>query len=394
MTRLPAGFKASGIACGLKKKGPDLALWLCDRTATAAALFTTNRFRAAPVCLSAAHLIRTGGRARAIVINSGCANAATGRRGLAAARRTAFEVARQAGVAPETVLLASTGVIGEHLPVARLVAGLPAAIAGLGAGGLERASRAIMTTDTRPKTAEASFRWRGRTVRIAGCAKGAGMVHPRMATMLAVLLTDAAISPGLLRRALGEASRHSFESISIDGDTSTNDSVFLLASGASGVRIRKKEGSWARFVHSLGLVAGSLARQIVADGEGARRTLEIEVTGARDRDLADRVARAIACSPLVRTALAGGDANWGRILAAAGAAGVPFDPAGVSVSIGGVTVARRGAAVRYDRRRVDRLFRRPGVKVRVGLGRSAGRARMLTCDLTSGYVRINADYRS
>jgi glutamate N-acetyltransferase/amino-acid N-acetyltransferase len=292
------------------------------------------------------------------------------------------------------VLVASTGVIGEPLPVERLIAALPAAFKGLSAGGLAQASRAIMTTDTRPKTAVASFRWRGRTVRIAGCAKGAGMIHPRMATMLAVLLTDAALPPGLLKRALGEVSRQSFESISVDGDTSTNDSVFLLASGASGVRVRKGEGSWARFVAALGAVAGALARQIVRDGEGARRTLEIEVEGARDRDSADRVARAIACSPLVKTALAGGDANWGRILAAAGAAGVPFDPAAVRVSIGGVTVARRGAAVRHDRRRVERLFRRPSVKVRVGLGRSAGRARMLTCDLTAGYVRINADYRS
>ena len=394
MTRLPRGFSASGIACGIKRTGPDLALFVSDRPATAAARFTTNRFRAAPVLVSDAHLRASRGRARAVVANSGCANAATGRRGLLAARRTAAALARRLGIDASEVLPASTGVIGVSLPVDRLIAALPAAVEGLAAGGLGRAARAIMTTDTHPKLAGATFSWRGKTAMVSGCAKGAGMIHPRMATMLVFLFTDAGVPAALLGRILNAVSPGTFESISVDGDTSTNDSVVILANGASGLEVRSGDRSMDRFREALREVSASLARQIVRDGEGARRTLLVEVRGASNDGAADRVARAVALSPLVKTALAGGDPNWGRILAAAGTAGVPFAPGRVSVSIGGVLVARRGAAIRRDPRRLTRVFRRPEVHARLTLGEGKGRGRILTCDLTAAYVRINATYTS
>jgi glutamate N-acetyltransferase/amino-acid N-acetyltransferase len=394
VTRLPRGFSASGIACGLKRSGPDLALFLSDRPAAAAARFTTNRFRAAPVLVSAAHLHASRGQARAIVASSGCANAATGQRGLLDARRTARALARRLGIEASQVLVASTGVIGVPLQAGRILGALPAAVRELRAGGLGRAARAIMTTDTRPKIASARLAWRGRTATVSGCAKGAGMIHPRMATMLVFLFTDAAVGAALLRRVLDSVSPGTLEAISVDGDTSTNDSVFLLANGASGLRVREGDGSIVRFRRALRDVAGSLARQIVRDGEGARRTLLVDVRGAASRRAADRVARAVALSPLVRTALAGGDPNWGRILAAAGTAGVPFDPGRVSIAIGGVAVARGGAAVRSDPRRLARAFRRPEVHARLDLGGGKGTARVLTCDLTPGYVRLNAAYTS
>ena len=394
MTRLPRGFSASGVACGIKRSGLDLALFVSDRPAAAAARFTTNRFRAAPVLVSAAHLLSSRGRTRAVVANSGCANAATGTKGLQAARRTASALSRRLGLDEAQVLVASTGVIGAPLPATRLLAALPAAVTGLGAGGLRRAARAIMTTDRRPKIAVSTFAWRGRTATVSGCAKGAGMIHPRMATMLAFLFTDAEVTVPLLRRLLNIVSPATFESISVDGDTSTNDTVLLLANGASGLRVEEGNGSMQRFREALLSVTASLSRQIVRDGEGARKTMLVEVRGAASAGAADRVARAIALSPLVKTALAGGDPNWGRILAAAGTAGVPFDPGRVSISIGGVPVVRRGSAVRSSPRRLRRVFRRREVTARLNLGRGKGIGRILTCDLTSSYIRINASYTS
>lgn len=393
--RLPLGFTAAGVACGVKKRGGlDLAVFLSDPPAAAAARFTLNRFRAAPILVSEAHLAASGGRARAIVVNSGCANAATGRRGLEDARRIARAAAKLTGARPEEILVASTGVIGERLPADRIVSGLPAAVSAQSRSGLKQASRSILTTDTRPKTAAARFSWRGRSALVAGCAKGAGMIHPNMATMLAFVFTDAAVAPSLLDRALAEASAETFEAISVDGDTSTNDTVFLLAGGASGVTVRARDRSFGRFLESLRIVCASLARQIVEDGEGARRAMHVVVRGARDAAGARLVARAVAVSPLVKTALAGGDANWGRILSAAGASGVTFDPGSVTVEIAGIAVARRGAAVDHDHRGVERAFRARRVPVVITLGRGPGTSAMTTCDLTEDYVRINADYRS
>ena len=431
---LPQGFSAAGAACGIRKLGADLALFRSDRPAAAAALFTRNLFPAAPVVVSARHLASSHGRARAVLVNAGCANAATGRAGHAACGRTLSALARLSGFADDELLVASTGVIGELLPDRRITEALPALWEALSADGLDAASAAILTTDTVPKTATATFFWQGRTARITGCAKGAGMIHPRLlpssriatttaaggtsrergsrggkpgplrdapagrsprhATMLAFLFTDAGVAPPLLRRALALASARSFEAISVDGDTSTNDSVFLLANGASGLRVGSHNRSFGRFLEALSAVAGSLAEQIVRDGEGARRILVLEVTGAHDHATADLVAREICRSPLVKTALAGGDANWGRFLSAAGASGARFDPSRVELSLAGVAVARAGSAVPYDRARVASAFRAPEVRARLVLGRGPGRVVFRTCDLTEDYVRINADYRS
>jgi glutamate N-acetyltransferase/amino-acid N-acetyltransferase len=398
--RLPAGFRAAGIACGVKPARPgaaaplDLALLVADRRAAAAGLFTTNRFAAPPVLLCREHLKRNLGLARVVVVNSGCANAATGAEGMRRARAVAAAAARLAGCRPEEALVASTGVIGRPLPHGRIVRALPAAARRLTAvpAGLAAAARAIMTTDTRPKVRCAEARLGDRIVTVTGIAKGSGMIHPRLATMLGFILTDAAVHPWFLRRLLRDAVRDSFNAISVDGDCSTNDTVLALASGAAGNPALLQAGRRERpFVEALRAVCRALALDIVADGEGARRMLEVAVSGARSRRDADRIARAIANSPLVKTALAGGDPNWGRILSAAGAAGVAFDPSVVSLSIGAVPVVRDGRAA-ADGAGLRRLFRAPRVAVRLRIGAGPGRAVLYTCDLTRRYIDINAHY--
>jgi glutamate N-acetyltransferase/amino-acid N-acetyltransferase len=395
--RLPAGFRAAGIACGIKRgRGAgalDLALIVGDRRAPAAAVFTTNQFAAAPVALCREHLSRSLGLARAVVVNSGCANAATGREGLGRARAVAAAAARLIGCREEEVLVSSTGVIGHPLPHLKILKALPAAVRALSEAGLQAAARAILTTDTRTKIRSARIAIEGRPVTITGFAKGSGMIHPRMATMLAYILTDAAVHPYLLQRLLREAVRDSFNAITVDGDCSTNDTVVLLASGAAGNHALLQSGRReAPFVEALREVCRALALDIVTDGEGARRILEVEVAGARSDNAADRIARSIANSPLVKTALAGGDPNWGRILSAAGAAGVPLLPGEVSLSIGGVPVVRRGCGTGRNGAVLRRLFTAPRVSVRLDIGPGRGRAVLWTCDLTRRYVDINAHY--
>ncbi len=398
--RLPGGFRLAGVACGIKRadgrsggRPPDLALIVCDRRAAAAGVFTVNRFAAAPVEVCRDHLGRSLSQARAVIVNSGCANAATGRQGLARARAVAAAAARLIGCRPEEVLVASTGVIGRPLPHDRIVRALPAAARALSRDGLEAAARAILTTDTRVKIRSARARVGGRDVTVTGIAKGSGMIHPKMATMLAFVLTDAGVHPFLLQRLLRDAVRASFNAISVDGDCSTNDTVLLLASGAAGNRALLQAGRGARsFVEALRAVCRALAIDIVTDGEGARRILEIEVAGARCDGDADRIARSVANSPLVKTALAGGDPNWGRILSAAGAAGVGFLPAAVSLSVGDVPVVRQGCGTGRDGAVLRRLFRAPRVAVRLAVGVGPGRATLWTCDLTRRYVDINARY--
>jgi glutamate N-acetyltransferase/amino-acid N-acetyltransferase len=372
----------------------DLALIVSDRRAATAGVFTTNRFAAAPVEVCRDHLARSIGGARAVVINSGCANAATGEGGLRRARAVAGAAARLVGCHPTEVLVSSTGVIGRPLPHRRIVEALPAAMRALAGDitGLRAAARAIMTTDTRPKIRCAEVALGGRTVTVTGFAKGSGMIHPRMATMLAYVLTDATVHPYLLRRLLREAVQESFNAISVDGDQSTNDTVLLMASGAAGGRAMLQTGRHEQpFVDALRAVCRALALDIVHDGEGARRVLEIEVSGARSRDAADRVARSIANSPLVKTALAGGDPNWGRILSAAGAAGVPFSPREVSLAIGDRAVVRRGCSA-VNGADLRPLFAAPRVAIRLSMGRGPGRAVLWTCDLTRRYIDINASY--
>ncbi len=395
---LPRGFRFAATACGLKKRGAlDLAVISCDAPAAAAAVFTTNLVQAAPVVLSRENLRRSRGRVRAIVVNSGNANCCTGHEGMAAARGAAAALAREIGCPPFQVFVCSTGVIGVPLPIERILAALPtlAAQQAPTSRACSEFTRAIMTTDTRPKWTAGSCRIGGKAVRLAGCAKGAGMIHPQMATMLAFILTDAAISPPLLRRALREAVRGTFNAITVDGDTSTNDTVVVLASGASSARpLRPGSSDYRRFAGALERVCRDLALQIVADGEGAHRVVEIEVRGAPSVRAADRVARTIAHSPLVKTALAGADPNWGRILAAGGRAGVTFDPERTSITLGRVPVFRRGRPLPFDEREAHRRLLGDHVPVFVDLRSGRGRARVWTCDFTADYVHINADYRS
>jgi glutamate N-acetyltransferase/amino-acid N-acetyltransferase len=403
--RVPRGFRLAGVACGLKKRGRagkplDLALIVSEGRAVTAGVFTTNRFAAAPIVVCRDHLERSLGQARGVVINSGCANAATGPEGERRARAVAAAAARLVDCRPEEILVASTGVIGRPLAHRRLVGALPAARRALSheSAGLGAAARAIMTTDTRPKIRCAEAVLGGRTVTVTGFAKGSGMIHPRMATMLAFILTDASVHPRLLVRLLREAVRDSFNAISVDGDCSTNDTVLLMASGAATHRALLRSGPHEQpFVRALRAVCRALALDIVTDGEGARRILEVEVTGAPSETAADRVARSIANSPLVKTALAGGDPNWGRILSAAGAAGIDFSPAGVSMNIGDVPVVRRGRAVpsgngARNGNGLRHLFATPRVRVRLDLASGPGRAVLWTCDLTRRYIDINARY--
>ena len=379
----PAGFAAGAVACGLKKKGAlDLALLRASPPASAAALFTKNRVKAAPVVLSAGHLGRSDGRAAAILVNSGCANAAAGPAGAAAAAECARLVAEALAVPVEQVLLASTGVIGVPLRVEKIAAALPSLVRGLDRAGVASAAEAILTTDTRTKTVSARAVVGGREVLVSGFAKGAGMIHPDLATMLVFLLTDAKAAPGALRTALRHACDATFNRISVDGDTSTNDSVFALASGSTGAVLPGEDLS-----SGLEAVCRSLALQIVRDGEGARKLVEVEVVGALTTAEADAVARTVGSSLLVRTAIAGGDPNWGRILAAVGRARVPFDPETVRVEANGVVLFESGAPAPSPPERKRAAFEAKEVRLRIDLRRGPRRSSFWTCDLTEEYVR-------
>ncbi|MFZ2490213.1 MAG: bifunctional glutamate N-acetyltransferase/amino-acid acetyltransferase ArgJ, partial [Thermoanaerobaculia bacterium] len=313
--KLPKGFLASGIRAGIRKKRPDLGLIICEGGANAAAVFTQNKFQAAPVVLSRASLKKSGGRVRAVVVNAGCANAITGREGLEAAKRVRSRVAELLDCAENDVFQASTGVIGVVLPDKLIRHALPGSVARLSAGGGEALSHAILTTDVGPKVAQATFTIDGRRARIFGVAKGAGMIHPNMATMLAFVMTDAEVAPAKLQTSLKQAVDQSFNAISVDGDTSTNDTVLVMASGKVG---NAANADLTDFQRALDAVCRELAWLIVRDGEGATRVMEIEVTGAKSEKDAKLAAHAVATSPLVKTALHGGDPNWGRVAMAIG----------------------------------------------------------------------------
>jgi glutamate N-acetyltransferase/amino-acid N-acetyltransferase len=376
------GFVASGVHCGIRRSRLDLAVVRSTEPATGAGMFTVNRMLAAPVVVSKAHLELA--QPQAVVVNSGNANAATGAKGEQDARATASTAAELLDLRPEEVLVLSTGVIGEPLPVGKLLGGLPEAVAALSADGTEAAD-AIRTTDTHAKQAVAH----GDGFVVGGMAKGSGMIHPNLATMLAVVTTDYPLEPGEAAEFLRPAVERSFNAISVDGECSTNDTVLLLANGASNAS-RDDDA----FAAALDEVCSKLAAQIVADGEGATVVAEIGVTGAASAAEAKAIARRIATSPLVKTALHGRDANWGRVLAAAGSA--PFnggyahlDPSRVTLDFDGVRVLERGAP-----RGVEPELAGDTVTIALDLGLGAGNATYLTSDLSSDYVRINADYRS
>ncbi len=389
------GFRAAGVRCGLRRPGderPDLAVVAADGPCAAAGLFTTNRVQAAPVRVSREHLGH--GRARAIVANAGCANACTGAGGLADARRMAAAAAAALGCRPEEVLVASTGVIGTRLPLEAVLDGIAAACARLGPHGGD-AALAITTTDTRPKEAARRFFLEGRAVTVGGMAKGAGMIRPRLATMLAFLTTDAAVEAGALRKALTAAVNRSFNMVTVDGDTSTNDTILLLASGRSGAGLLEEgTDAYRLFCQALEEVCVELARAIARDGEGATRLLEVAVTGARSEEEARRAALAVAGSNLVKTAVAGADPNWGRVLAALGYSDAVFDPDRVSLFLGPVKLVEGGCEAPFDEGLARTLLSQPEVRLAVDLGAGWGRATAWGCDLTCEYVRINGSYRS
>ena len=390
---VPLGYRfAAGYAGIRKKKLDDLALMVSDEPASAAGVFTQNQVRAAPVLRSEKHLKASGGLARAIVVNAGNANCATPD-GDQVARKMAQAAAKLAKAPRDQVLVSSTGVIGEPLAVQKVEEKLPGLWEELAPENFDKAARAIMTTDTVPKTAYAEVATADGVIRIAGMCKGSGMIMPDMATMLGYVFTDADIRPGALKRMLVEAVDQTFNAISVDSDTSTNDTVFLLANGASGVSPRGADRD--RFAKALGKVCLELALAIVRDGEGAKKMLSIYVEGAPTDTAAKKIAREIANSPLVKTALAGADPNWGRILPAAGKAGVKFDPMDVDIFLNGHRVCERGMRADFIEAEVQKTMEGPESVVRFHIrGKGQGQARFFTCDFTEAYIRINAEYRT
>jgi len=388
------GFRVAACAAGIKKSGAlDLALIVADQSAAAAGVFTTNKAQAAPVLVSREHLASSGGRASAIIVNSGCANACTGPEGLAVARSSADFVASAVGCLAEQVLVASTGVIGVQLDIDRIRKGAALAAKSLSTQAHHDAALAIMTTDREPKEAAIEITTPAGAFRIGGIAKGAGMIEPHMATMLAFITTDAGVEPAMLRRALTDAVEVTFNAITVDGDTSTNDTVFLLASGASGVAV--DDSLFGALVAGLIEVCGTLARAIVRGGEGATKLVSITASGATTPADAKRAAQVIANSLLVKTAIHGADPNWGRLVAAAGRAGVAFDIERAEVRVGSIVLFSDG--VPYDDRAPEAAAYLAGseIEIEVNLGSGGtGAATVWTCDLSAEYVKINGEYRT
>lgn len=388
----PLGFKASGLACGIKKTNlPDLALVCSEVPAVAAAVFTTNQVQAAPVIVSREHV--KGGLVRAILINSGNANACTGEQGLADAQTTADAVARLIGCRPEAVLLASTGVIGVPLPVPSILKSLPTLATKLSSTGGPEAAQAIMTTDTFAKEAAITVELGGREVRIGGMAKGSGMIQPQMATMLGIITTDAPLGKNVLSTALSRVVSQTFNRITVDGETSTNDTVFCLANGCAGGKEITGGEELERFSAALHLVALRLAQMIVKDGEGATKFLTIQVTGARTEQEAERAARTVANSNLVKTAFFGQDANWGRILAAVGYSGIDFTPDKTEIYLENLPVYA-GTGLSFSEQTAKTLLQQKEIKVNINLHQGEAEATIWTCDLSYDYVKINGSYRT
>ena len=400
---LPLGFRWSAVKAGIKASGkPDLAIAVCDSSAAAAAMFTKNQVVAAPITVGRKHLTATGGRVTAVVVNAGNANCATGALGLDAAQKSCIAVAEQARCVFDEVFPASTGIIGVPFPTEKLLAAVPAAFASLGstAEHAEAFATAILTTDTKLKVASESFTVGGKPVQIFGCAKGAGMIGPQLgpphATMLVYIFTDLDATPSQLRMQLEPAVDASFNSTSIDGDTSTNDTILLLASGRSGVALKSADVTQA-FATALQKVCDTLAHAIIDDGEGVTHVVTLDIKGTRHDADAQAIAKTIATSPLCKTAWSSADPNWGRLLAAAGRAGVPFDPNHVTITIGGLPVFQHGMrSAAFDEAATHAAMSEREYTISMDISsfgqRGPGRCRFLTCDLTHEYVSINADY--
>jgi glutamate N-acetyltransferase/amino-acid N-acetyltransferase len=391
--KLPLGYRYSAVHAGIRKvKADDLALIVPEAPASGAAVFTQNRVQAAPVRIARWNLTKSRGLVSAVLINAGNANCAT-QTGDRVALACCDAVANHLRVPPAQVFPASTGVIGVELDAHLIVNAVPGLVAGLAPGRFEDAARAILTTDTVMKTAHQSVRLKGGTVHIAGMTKGSGMIQPNMATTLGFVMMDAVVSPAVLATMLAAAVKRSYNRISVDGDTSTNDTMLLLASGASGIRPNQKESK--KLEEALTQVMEDLARQIVRDGEGARKLVTIDVSGASNEETATQIARSIANSPLVKTAIGGSDPNWGRILSAAGNAGVPLDPNKVDIDLQNVPVCRSGLAADFSEPDLKKKLDERECLIRFVLhGRGKGTARFWTCDLTEKYIEINGSYRT
>jgi len=390
----PKGFRAAGLACGIKSTGkPDLAIVAAERAVPAAAVFTTNQAKAAPILVSQEHLAWSDGLAQIIVTNSGCANACTGSQGLADAREMAVLAANRIGCGPSHALIASTGVIGVNLNMDAVRNGIPAAVAALSQEGHRAAAEAIMTTDPFPKSFAVSVQTSAGIFHVGGMAKGSGMIEPRMATMLGYLTTDARVTPAMLRRGLVEACQYSFNAITVDGESSTNDCVFALASGDSGVVI--DEELYPALFDGLRTVALELSLGIVRGGEGATKLISITASGARSSNEASTAARVIANSPLVKTAVHGGDPNWGRLVAAAGRSGVTFSLDRAMVRIGPFVLFEDGQPHDHLAPQAAEYLRGKEIDIEVNVGAGGShRATIYTCDLSAEYVKINAEYRT
>jgi glutamate N-acetyltransferase/amino-acid N-acetyltransferase len=390
----PLGFRSAAVHSGIKVKANalDLAIIAMDSSSSVTGIFTTNLAQAAPVLVSKQHLEATSGIGRTIVVNSGCANACTGEEGLANARRMTEEVARILGCPAEQVLVASTGVIGVALPIERVVAGIQQACGSLACGKGDEAARAIMTTDPFPKEHAVKVTTPRGSFSVGGMAKGSGMIEPNMATMLGFIATDAQVAPALLHRALIETAGDTFNAITVDGECSTNDSLFAMASGRSGVAI--DEELYPALRDGLLSVAEPLALGIVRGGEGATKVIAVRVCAARTVGDARQVARTIANSPLVKTAVHGADPNWGRIVAAAGRAGVLFDMQRVTVRIGGILLFENGLPHDESAPKAAEILKRGTVDIEVSLGGGDASATIWGCDLSAEYVRINGEYRT
>ena len=393
----PRGFRAASVASGIKKAtgALDLALIFSELPqTTATGVFTTNLAAAAPVVLSRRSLQESRGQARAVVINSGNANACTGAEGLSVAEETAVAAATLLDVAPEQTLIASTGVIGVPLEPRLILNQLPTLKENLSVENASSLARAIMTTDTTPKSYVLRSRIDGEAVHLAGVAKGSGMIHPRLATLLSFITTDARVGPRMLHYLLRAAVEVSFNRVSVDGDTSTNDSVIAMANGASGVAVRPGNQSRAWFLAGLTHLCQALARMIARDGEGAKKLVTVEVRGAKSDADAERVARAVANSPLVKTAVAGSDPNWGRVVCAAGYSGARFNPEKVDILVNDLFLCRKGVDARFDEAAARRELDLKEFTLRVDLHAGRGFSRIWTCDLTHDYITINASYRT
>lgn len=390
----PKGFQAAGVPAGIRKKGRrDLALIYSQVPCVTSVLYTQNQVKAAPILVTMENL--AGGIAQAVVVNSGIANACTGERGIADARRMAELVGEVLGIPPKTVVVSSTGVIGVPLPMDKIESGIRSAALNLSSEGGAAAAEAIMTTDTTPKEYAVKFVLDGKEVTIGGIAKGSGMIHPNLATMLAFITTDAAVAPDALSEALRWAAGKSFNAVSVDGDTSTNDMVVMMANGVAG-NGELEPGSPDYFVFRDAIleVCMKLARMIASDGEGATKLFEVCVKGAKTEEEALQIARSVTRSSLVKTAIFGEDANWGRIITAAGYAGVPFDPDKVDIFLGDLQVAASGTGLDFDEDRARSILGKREISILIDLKQGSAEAVAWGCDLSYDYVRINAHYRT